>query len=117
MSPSTSLVSGFRPQLLERRARLQAASDAVSADYLHDLITEVDAALGRIERGSFGLCETCHEAIEGDRLARNPLLRFCLDHLSQAELEAHQQDLELASEIQSKLLPPRGFALENWDTQ
>ncbi|MGA2143559.1 MAG: SpoIIE family protein phosphatase [Bryobacteraceae bacterium] len=107
----------FRPQLLERRARLQAAGNSVSAAYLNELIAEIDAALGRIDTGSYGLCETCHDTIEADRLESNPLVRFCLDHLSQAELRAHEQDLELATQIQSRLLPPRDIALEGWDTQ
>ena len=90
---------------------------SVSAAYLNDLIAEIDSALGRIDTGSYGLCETCHDPIEADRLECNPLVRFCLDHLSQAELLAHQQDLDLATQIQSKLLPPRDIALECWDTQ
>jgi sigma-B regulation protein RsbU (phosphoserine phosphatase) len=107
----------FRPQLLERRARLSAAGNSVSAGYLQDLLAEVDAALGRIDNGSFGLCERCHDPIEENRLESDPLTRFCLDHLSDAELRAHQQDLDLATQIQSKLLPPRDIALESWDTQ
>ena len=113
----TTPVLTFRPQLLERRARLQAAGDSVPAAYLNDLIAEIDSALRRIDNGSFGLCETCHDPIEADRLECNPLVRFCLDHLSQAERIAHQQDLDLANEIQSRLLPPRDMALDCWDTQ
>jgi hypothetical protein len=86
-----------------------------SAAYLNDLLAEVDSALGRIDTGSYGLCETCHDPIEADRLESNPLVRFCLDHLSQAEMLAHQQDLDLATQIQSRLLPPRDMALETWD--
>jgi phosphoserine phosphatase RsbU/P len=114
---STSPASSFAPQLLERRARLLAASASVSAAYLGELIAEIDAALGRIDSGSFGLCEVCHDTIEKDRLEQNPLVRFCLDHLSQAEMQAHQQDLDLAAQIQSRLLPARDIALEDWDTQ
>ena len=113
---STAVGDTYRPQLLERRAQLRAAAGSVSAGYLDELITEIDAALGKIDGGSYGLCETCHDPIEADRLEQNPLVRFCLDHLSQAELLAHQQDLDLATQIQSKLLPPADIALENWDT-
>ncbi len=114
---STSAGYTFRPQLLERRARLEAAAGSVPAGYLNELIAEIDAALGRIDAGSFGLCETCHDTIEADRLESDPLVRFCLDHLSQAELHAHQQDLDLATQIQSKLLPPRDIALDTWQTR
>lgn len=118
MNPASTVAAHtFRPQLLERRARLQAAGDSVSAAYLNDLIAEIDAALQRIDNGTYGICESCHDTIEADRLACDPLIRFCLDHLSQAELLAHQQDLDLAAQIQLKLLPPKDIALERWDTE
>ena len=117
MNPAPISDSHFPASATQRRARLQAASDSVSAAYLDELIAEIDAALERIDNGSFGICETCHDTIEVDRLEQNPLVRFCLDHLSQAELRAHEQDLELAAQIQSKLLPPRDISLEKWETQ
>src|SRR5271169_6106036 len=101
----------IRPQLLERRARLQAASGSVSHGYLNNLIAEVDAALQKIEVGKYGLCETCHDRIEKDRLERNPLCRFCLDHLNETEWAYHQNDLDLATQIQFQLLRPSGFVL------
>lgn len=116
---AASMTAGptFRPQLLERRARLVAAGASVPADYLNDLIAEIDSALQRIATGEFGRCETCNDPIEPERLEQNPLIRFCLDHLNPAELRAHQQDIELAIQIQAKLLPPRDVVLECWDTQ
>jgi len=116
MSPGMAVAQTFRPQLIQRRARLQTALKSVHAADLELLISEIDAALQRIDDGSFGLCETCHDTIEADRLAHDPLIRFCLDHLSEAELRAHEQDLDLATQIQSKLLPPSGIALDNWET-
>src|SRR5579885_1800376 len=116
MNPATSVIQTLRPRILERRTRLQAAAGSVSADYVHNLIAEVDAALDRIDNGSYGLCETCHDPIEADRLEGNPLIRFCLDHLSREERRAHEQDLELATEIQAKLLPPSNIALKDWET-
>lgn len=106
----------FRPRLVERRMRLQGAADSVSPAYLNDLLAEIDAALHRIDTGAYGLCETCHDPIEADRLESNPLVRFCLDHLSTAELQAHQQDLDLATQIQTQLLPPARISLDRWDT-
>lgn len=114
-SASVPALEAFRPQLLERRARLLAASGAVSDEYLNELIQEIDGALQRLDNGSYGLCETCHDPIEPERLVQDPLARFCLDHLNAQELQAHQQDLDLAKQIQSQLLPPRRMALEAWD--
>ena len=115
MNPTAALAAQqFQPQLLERRAKLQAASQTLSAPYLKDLIAEVDAALRRIEDGTYGLCEVCHDSIEAERLEHNPLMCWCLDHLSPAELKAHQLDMDLASQIQGGLLPPRLLALKQW---
>ncbi|MCC6369281.1 MAG: SpoIIE family protein phosphatase [Bryobacterales bacterium] len=106
----------LRPKIVERRARLEAAARRMSADYVNDLLAEIDAALGRIDGGTYGRCESCHDPIEGDRLDRNPLERFCLDHLSEKELRAHEQDLELAMQIQAGLLPARDVATRDWET-
>lgn len=109
--------STIRPNLLERRARLQAAAGSISDDYLNELLAEVDAALEKIEVGRYGLCETCNDPIENDRLELNPLCRFCLDHLNETERAHHQRDLDLATQIQFQLLPPRSLTLGQWETQ
>jgi sigma-B regulation protein RsbU (phosphoserine phosphatase) len=101
---------------MERRARLQAAAQTISAEYVNELLSEIDAALHRIDNGSYGICEECHDPIEADRLHLDPLIRFCVDHLSQAQRRAHEQDLELATEIQSQLLPAKDIATGNWGT-
>jgi sigma-B regulation protein RsbU (phosphoserine phosphatase) len=44
------------------------------------------------------------------------LVRFCLDHLTAEELKAHQQDLTLATQIQTRLLPPVQISSADWDT-
>jgi len=113
---STSLVRDLRPKIIERRERLEAAARSISAEYVHDLLAEIDTALQRIDDGSYGLCEVCHDPIEVDRLERNPLLRVCLDHLTHAELRAHEQDLELATQIQARLLPARDIVTSEWET-
>jgi sigma-B regulation protein RsbU (phosphoserine phosphatase) len=113
---SAALVHELRPKIIERRMRLQAAARTLSADYVNDLLAEIDATLQKIDNGSWGLCETCHDPIEADRLECNPLARFCVDHLTGAELRSHQQDLELATQIQSKLLPPIHLTTSHWET-
>jgi phosphoserine phosphatase RsbU/P len=110
------LVHELRPRIAERRARLLAAAQRLSADYVNDLLAEVDAALQKIDTGSYGLCETCHDPIEVDRLENNPLTRFCLDHLTAEELKAHQQDLDLATQIQARLLPASHVRAGRWET-
>ena len=39
---------------------------------------EVDAALGRLDAGTFGTCERCQQAIAAERLEALPYARFCV---------------------------------------
>ena len=113
---SASSMHELRPKILEKRARLEAAAQSVSVEYVNQLLAEIDAALRRMDDGSYGICEACHDTIEADRLVENPLVRFCLDHLNEAQRKAHEQDLELATRIQSNLLPARDISAGKWAT-
>jgi sigma-B regulation protein RsbU (phosphoserine phosphatase) len=106
----------FQSELLQRRERLERAVARNREDMrLAELLTEVDAALQRIERGTFGLCETCGGEIEHDRLLADPLVRYCLEDLTPVEQRALQQDLQLAAEIQRGLLPQREMRARGWE--
>ena len=107
-----------RTQLLDRREKLMDTITTVpDAAYLVHLLHEVDAALARIETGAYGVCEFCHDAIEEERLAVDPLVRFCLPHLTPREQRALEQDLTVAAEIQSALLPRRNFSFDSWQVR
>lgn len=104
-----------REQLTSRRVRLQAALEQpnVPAE-LRGLLDEVDAALHRLDHGVYGRCETCGDAIESSRLLADPLLRFCLDHLTAAQQAGLQRDLELAARVQQGLLPSPAQQVPGW---
>src|SRR5258708_32767663 len=111
----TAEQSYLRNELEERRERLHAALHSPGADAsLSQLLNAVDAALIRIDQGSFGVCETCHDSIEPERLLADPLTRFCLDHLSHSEQPALQMPLSLAARIHRRLLPEPGLAPPGW---
>jgi phosphoserine phosphatase RsbU/P len=113
MSPETALV---HDELENRRRKLHSAMHLDPQNSrLRDLLREVDQALGRIDTGSYGLCETCHDPIERDRLFADPLLCFCIDHLSAGAQRALEQDLELASRIQAGLLPKESLVFHPWE--
>jgi sigma-B regulation protein RsbU (phosphoserine phosphatase) len=103
-------------QLLERRQKLETAL-AISRQNasLRQLLHEVDSALERMAVGSFGVCETCHGTIEKDRLISDPLVRYCLDHLTQGQRRALEEDLALASQLQRGLLPRQSLAFAGWE--
>ncbi|MFQ6092684.1 MAG: SpoIIE family protein phosphatase [bacterium] len=80
------------------------------------LLDEVDAAIARVNKGTYSLRETCQEPIEPERLIANPLVQLCLDHMSPAQQRALELDLELASEIQTALLAQRSLRDAGWET-
>jgi len=115
---ASMIESYFRPQLEQRRERLQTLIASTPVEVrLERLLVEVDAALERAAAGTFGLCETCHDPVEPERLIADPLLRFCLDHLSAPEQRALEQDLTLAARIQRGLLPPAEIASAGWEVR
>ena len=112
---ATHLAGEIKTQLTSRHRSLEKAiSMAPNDPYLSNLLQEVDAALSRLDAGTFGLCETCHEAIESERLTADPLVRFCIDHLTPSQQRALEQDLELAARIQSALLPSNDVHHGSW---
>jgi RNA polymerase-binding transcription factor DksA len=48
-------------------------------------LAEVEAALDRLERGTYGICEICGKPIADARLEAMPAARFCIE--DQAKLE------------------------------
>lgn len=113
-----TLEIGFLHNQLELRKRRleEAIALAPSNGRLAGLLHEVDSALDRMHRGSFGICEACHEPVEEDRLMTDPLVRYCVDHLSGPERDALQRDLDLASEVQRNLLPRQNLCIGGWET-
>jgi sigma-B regulation protein RsbU (phosphoserine phosphatase) len=112
----TAIEPLLREQLLSRRHKLEHATETIqNTSELQRLLTEVDTALNKMETGSYGLCELCHETVEAERLIANPLTRFCLDHLTPSEQRELEEDLELASTIQNGLLPEPSRKIDGWE--
>jgi sigma-B regulation protein RsbU (phosphoserine phosphatase) len=112
----TAIEPLLREQLIDRRHRLEDAASAFHRPAeLTRLLEEVDAALHRMDVGVYGLCEVCHEPVETERLIADPLTRFCLGDLTPREQRALEEDLELASQIQTGLLPQPTQKMDGWD--
>ncbi len=109
--------SMLREQLLDRRIKLETVQSQNLLDTnVSRLLGEVDAALARFTNGTYGLCEECHDPIEPERLIADPLITLCLGDLTQKQLDAIQEDLQLAAEIQQRLLPPPQLSSDFWQT-
>jgi sigma-B regulation protein RsbU (phosphoserine phosphatase) len=107
--------TGLRAMLGSRRERLVSAIREVGeAADLVVLLQEVDAALERMDGGTYGNCAVCHEPFDEDELRDNPLIQYCLCRLDEAGLEALQTDLNLATRIQRSLLPEQDLSFGGW---
>jgi len=58
--------------MLEREAAESALARA------HETVIEIEQALGRLDDGSYGLCERCRGAIPLERLLAIPQVRTCV---------------------------------------
>ncbi len=107
----------LKDQLVDRRQKLQSViGESGGTETLLHLLNEVDAALEKMGKDTYGMCETCHEAIEQERLAVDPLIRNCIDHLSPKEQRALERDLDLAYQTQNALLPKQHLTVGGWAT-
>ena len=60
-------------------ATLNREIDYTLEENSEELLAEVDAALKRIEDGTYGICEGCGKPVDEDRLEAIPWTRFCID--------------------------------------
>ncbi len=112
----TAIEPLLREQLLDRRKKLEIATIGYrNDDELSRLLREVDSALQRMDDGTYGICDVCKEPVESGRLIADPLTRLCIDHLSPNEQRALEDDLELAAQIQTGLLPQPSQKIDGWE--
>ena len=106
----------IKQQLSERRERLVAINKSLpDSAHLFDLLKQVDAALERIDNGSYGICEVCKAVIEEEILKGNPLITVCLGDLNSHQQKALELDLAFASQIQRNLLPQNNLSINGWE--
>jgi sigma-B regulation protein RsbU (phosphoserine phosphatase) len=106
----------LRKQLNERKDRLEhSAKNLTEPVKIYRLLQQIDRTLERIDKGSYGICEVCHDPIEPERLAYDPMISVCLDHLNTEQQRALEQDLELAARVQQGLLPKKNIIIDGWE--
>jgi RNA polymerase-binding transcription factor DksA len=80
-----------RRALLSRKTALERIRSAVNleGEATSEEIREIDAALRRIQEGSWGRCESCDRAIGRQRLQALPETRRCAVCIQAAEHPLH----------------------------
>jgi RNA polymerase-binding transcription factor DksA len=58
----------------------KAAEDIRRLEAIDGELTGMDAALRRLDEGSYGTCEVCGAALSPDAIERDPLAVRCPDH-------------------------------------
>jgi RNA polymerase-binding transcription factor DksA len=58
----------------------EQGENKVLAGQLRAELEEVEIALGKLDDGTYGACETCGQPIAAARLEAMPQARFCIDH-------------------------------------
>ena len=59
------------------------------AEHESNLLQEIDAALGRLEAGGYGLCASCGRDIPEARLRATPTVQTCIECQERIEKETH----------------------------
>lgn len=119
MYMQTSLIKQIREGLLEKRDTLeqwQVATPESKKEIELGPVDEsavvvelqvIDTALEKMEEGTFGICEVCHDHVDDELLQMDYTACVCLSHYSETELRELESELELSQSIQRALLPTR----------
>lgn len=72
-------IPGYSTHLAEYATDNQTIETALDLRRIqHERLTQVEEALQRLERGDYGICESCGKAIGINRLLAKPFARFCV---------------------------------------
>ena len=92
--------------------QLGAAGTTAVQEHLH----VVGQTLEKVEAGTFGICEVCHEPVDEALLRMDYTSCICLGHFTEPELRELERELELSQVVQRALLPQRPPSIPGIDT-
>ena len=123
----TSVINRIREGLLEKKENLQNWQVATaetekqlqlgSADEsaVQTQLEIIDTSLEKMEDGTYGICEICHDAVESELLQMDFTVTVCLGHYSEEELRQLESELELSQVVQRALLPAHVPSIPQYD--
>jgi phosphoserine phosphatase RsbU/P len=74
---------------------------------IEDHLEVIDECLEKIDQGTLGICEICHEAVDDELLTMDYTATVCLGHYSEEELRQLESELEMSQVVQRALLPQK----------
>ena len=80
---------------------LGGLDESVVEEHLHVIADSLE----KIEEGTLGICEVCHEAVDDELLQMDYTATVCLGHFTEEELRQLEGELELSQVVQRALLP------------
>lgn len=86
----------------QKQEELLGSTDACC---LQDHLEVIDESLHKVEDGTLGICEICHEPVDDELLALDYTATVCLGHYSEEELRQLESELEMSQMVQRALLP------------
>jgi sigma-B regulation protein RsbU (phosphoserine phosphatase) len=123
----TSLINRIRKGLTETKTNLEqwqevateetreiclcSTDESVLQAHLH----VIDTSLQKIEAGTFGICEICHDLVDSELLQMDYTSTVCLGHYTEEELRQLESELELSQVVQRALLPQRIPSIAGFD--
>ncbi|WP_297889929.1 TraR/DksA family transcriptional regulator [Sulfurihydrogenibium sp.] len=83
------------PRDIEEYALIDVTEEVLGqlSDVEIEIIRAIDAALERIENGTYGICEVCGKEIEEERLQAVPWTNLCIQHAKEREMYEETPDL------------------------
>lgn len=115
----TGLINRIREGLLETKTNLEDWQETATHEVkevclcsedesvLQEHLQVIDNSLEKIETGTFGICEICHDPVDSELLQMDYTATVCLGHYTEAELRQLENELELSQVVQRALLPQR----------
>jgi sigma-B regulation protein RsbU (phosphoserine phosphatase) len=75
----------------------------------------IDTSLEKMEQGTYGICEICHDAVDSELLLMDFTATVCLGHYTEQELRQLESELELSQVVQRALLPAHVPSIPSYD--
>jgi phosphoserine phosphatase RsbU/P len=123
----TSVINMIREGLLEKKENLQKWQVAtpesekqiqlgtVNETAVQAELEVIDSSLEKMDAGTYGICEICHESVDSELLQMDFTATVCLGHYTEQELRQLESELELSQVVQRALLPAHVPSIPKYD--